>query len=334
MFMQFIQKPMVAVLLLALGMGLIPLNDSLIKVMGEEYPLLQIITLRGLLSLLMIFLLPGAIDAARQLSLKSWRRLGLRGTMLVCTMMCFFTSLATLKLADAVALFFMSPLFIAVFSVPFLGERLGPRRICAVIIGFIGVLLITRPGGEAFQLGHILALTAGLFYALFQVYTRHLRAEATLLAMVGVQHICYVAIAFVIGIILHFANFPYHDNAQLELLLRPWAWPDGKAIIFLIICAFLVLFLSFTSTNAYKNVEATYVAPFEYTSLPMAIIWGYIIWGEQPDNFSYIGISLILAGGFILIYREKMHETDIASSAPLTTVPTDNYHTNDTGQKE
>jgi drug/metabolite transporter (DMT)-like permease len=88
-------------------------------------------------------------------------------------------------------------------------------------------------------------------------------------------------------------------------------------MVFIIICAFSVLMLSITSSHAYRTVEASLLAPFEYVAIPFSIFWGIVIFGDWPSSLSWIGMSLILFGGIYAIYREKVREVEIISKVPM-----------------
>ena len=93
--------------------------------------------------------------------------------------------------------------------------------------------------------------------------------------------------------------------------------PDGQDMLFLGFCTLAVLLLSVASSNAYRSVEASIIAPFEYTAIPFAVIWGILIWNEWPDALSWAGMGLILAGGLYTVYRERQREVEVMSGVPM-----------------
>jgi len=332
MMMGFITRPGVAIVLFMFGMALIPLNDSLIKLMSGRFSVFEILAVRSAFALLIIMAIPVTLKTLSQLSLRSWIVLGGRGVCLVLAMLLFFLPLATLGLAEVTSIFFTAPLLISVFSVPLLGEKLGIYRIIAVLAGLAGVLLIVQPGGERFQLAYLMPVGSAVAYAAFQLITRYLRNEAELLAMVAVQQIVYL-LTGVAGVILIFAFQPEIPPGEVwGFLLREWTRPELQDLVYLAIASVVVLNLAFVSTNVYRNVEATLVAPFEYTALPMAVLWGILIWGDWPLPTAWAGMGLILAGGIFMIYRENRNDTDIASSLPMRSAVTNKASQDDTTQ--
>ena len=217
----------------------------------------------------------------------------------------YFIPLGSLPLPTVISIFFVSPLLITLLSVPFLGERIGVHRILSVCIGLAGVLLIIRPGTADFRAESVIVFGAALPTRCFQIWTRRLKAVGNLSAMVSVQQICYITAALPVLLVNLIWPRQPSDNVSLDFMLRAPAMPDGQELLFLGFCTLAVLLLSVASSNAYRSVEASIIAPFEYTAIPFAVIWGILIWNEWPDALSWAGMGLILAGGLYTVYRER-----------------------------
>ncbi|MGC6453060.1 MAG: DMT family transporter [Candidatus Puniceispirillaceae bacterium] len=313
----WMQRPFVALGLLALGMGLIPLNDALIKLMSAYMPLAEIAFIRGVLSLLVLAVFSRGVISMLQLpAAVFWSFFG-RGMCLVVAMILYFVPLGSLPLPTVITIFFVSPLLITLLSVPFLGEKIGIHRILSVCMGLAGVLVIIRPGTDEFQVETVIVFAAALAYAVFQIWTRRLKSVGNLSAMVTVQQVCYVAAFGPILLVNYLAPRAPSDNATLDFLLRAPAMPGAQDGVFLVICTLSVLFLSMASSNAYRSVEASLIAPFEYTAIPFAVVWGIVIWGEWPDALSYLGMGLILAGGLYTIWRERARDVEVMTATPM-----------------
>ena len=320
--MEFIARPTVAIVLFVIAMALIPLNDSLIKLMSDKMSVFQILGLRAGISLALIMLIPMTLPAVSKLGFATWLKLSVRGFCLVGAMLFFFLPLASLSLAEVSAIFYTAPLLISVLSVPILGERLGIFRISAVIVGLIGVLFIVKPGSDGFQLAYLMPIGSALSYAAFQIITRYIRNEAPVIAMVAVQNIIYFATGMAGILLIYLLQPEVSDNPISGFLLRAWATPGTTELLYLGVAGVFVLNLAFCSTNVYSNVEATLVAPFEYIALPMAIFWGIVIWGDWPDLNAWIGISMIIGSGIFLIYRENIRNREVVSSVPMRSAAT------------
>ena len=311
------QRPFVALGLLALGMGVIPLNDAFIKLMSDRLPLAEIALVRGVLALLILAVVTRGLSSMLKLSGRDfWQFFG-RGMCLVVAMTLYFIPLGSLPLPTVISIFFVSPLLITLLSVPFLGERIGIHRILSVCMGLAGVLLIIRPGTVDFRIESVIVFGAALSYALFQIWTRRLKAVGNLSAMVSVQQICYIVAAAPVLLVNFIWPRPPSDNVSLDFMLRAPAMPNGEDMLFLGFCTLAVLFLSVASSNAYRSVEASIIAPFEYTAIPFAVIWGILIWNEWPDGLSWAGMGLILAGGLYTVYRERRQQVEVMSGAPM-----------------
>ena len=316
-FAEWLSRPHVALCLLAFGMAVIPLNDALIKLLGKGMPLGQIVFIRSLMSLALIAMFSSGLRRMTSLSrLVFWQFVG-RGMCLVVAMVLFFVSLGSLSLASAVALFFTAPLLITLLSVPLLGEKIGIHRVLSVIAGMAGCLLISRPGTADFQVETLLVLASALSYALFQIWTRRLKSVGDLPAMVAVQHCCY-AVSGGVMLLFNFA-MPYNEleNASLAFLLRGPTSVDVNDLTLIAICAFAVLLLSVASSNAYRSVEASLIAPFEYAAIPMGVFWGIVIWQDWPISSAWTGMVLILVGGLYAVYREHTRNVVLITKVPM-----------------
>lgn len=315
--LDMLAKPLVAVLFFVFAMAVIPLNDSLIKLMSDRLSIFQIMAVRAAIALFFVMLIPLVWSSIAKLTCITWLKLFGRGFCLVGAMLFFFLPLATLSLADVTAIFYTAPLLISLMSVPLLGEKLGLYRIVAVVCGLIGVLIIVKPGSNNFELAFLMPVASAISYSAFQLITRYIRNEAEVPAMVAAQNIIYL-VTGLLGVLLIFLFDPSIPDGQIwQFLLRPWQPLTWFELGLLTLAALIVLNLSIASTNVYSNVEATYVAPFEYVALPMAIMWGIIMWDDWPDLSSWIGIALILSSGIFMIYRENYRQKTVVSAIPM-----------------
>ena len=330
----WMQRPFVALGLLALGMAIIPLNDAFIKLMSGHLPLAEIALFRGVLALSIMVVFARGISVLRTLPASVfWQFFG-RGMCLVLAMTLYFVPLGTLPLPTVISIFFVSPLLITLLSVPLLGERIGIHRVLSVCLGLGGVLLIIRPGTADFRIESVIVFGAALSCALFQIWTRRLKEARSLSAMVTVQQICYIAAALPVLLVNAVWPRPESANVSLDFLLRAPMMPMGQDMLFLAFCTLAVLFLSVASSNAYRSVEASIIAPFEYMAIPFAVVWGILIWNEWPDALSWGGTAMILSGGFYTIYRERARDVEVMTGAPMpasasASLPTGDGNRND-----
>jgi len=281
------------------------LNDVVIKFLSDGYALHQVVFIRACVGLVAFaaFVLPfhGTVVFRT-------RRPGahaVRGICVVFANSFLFLGLAALPIADAVAVFFVSPLVITVFSVIFLRETVGPRRWMAVAVGFAGVLLIVKPGTSAFQLASIFPMLAATLYAVMHIIARRIGGTESAATMAVYSQLTFLVVSSLIGLAIGDGKFSGLVHPDLDFLVREWgpvARPDYLLFVILGMSGLAgVLFIS----QAYRLSEAAFAAPFEYVSMPMAILWGVTVFGTWPDRVAWAGIALILGSGLYLVWRES-----------------------------
>lgn len=282
------------------------LNDVGIKFLSDRYALHQVVLIRAVVGTvffgLVILPLSGGLPVLRT------RRPGihlLRGLCVVLANMCLFLGLAALPIADAIAVFFVSPLVITVFSVIFLGETVGMRRWGAIAVGFAGVLIIVKPGTSAFQAASLLPIAAAFLYATLHTLTRKIGGTESAATMVFYIQLTFLAASSLFGLALGDGRFAGQGHASLDFLLRAWGPPDPADFPLLIMLGVSGVLGGYFISQAYRLSEAAFAAPFEYVAMPMAIMWGITVFGTWPDTSAWIGIALILGSGLYLLWRDS-----------------------------
>ena len=290
----------------AVAMLCFSLNDVGIKFLSDSYALHQVVFLRSIVGLITfsIIVLPlnGGIRVLRT------RRLGVhltRGFCVVFANMCFFLGLAAMPIADAVAVFFVSPLVITIFSVIFLGERVGPRRWLAIAVGFAGVLVVVKPGTSAFQIASLLPLAAAFLYATLHILTRKVGGTESAATMVIYMQLTFFFASGLFGLILGDGRFGDTDHPSLAFFLRAWAPVAPQDWWIIVMLGVSGMLGAFFISQAYRLSEAAFVAPVEYIAMPLAIMWGITVFGTFPGLSAWLGIALILGSGLYLVWRES-----------------------------
>ena len=293
------------------------INDVTIKFLSGDYPLHEVVFLRATLG--MILLLAILIPFSGGFGQLRTRRLGIhiiRGLCVVFANMTFFLGLAAMPLADAVAIFFVSPLIITAFSVIFLRETVGPRRWAAVGIGMLGVLVVMRPGSAAFQLASLYPLTAAVGYAALHILTRKIGGTETAVTMTFYIQLVFISVSAAIGLAFGDGRLAGSGDPSLEFLLRAWIMPSPSDFWLLGLLGIASTLGGFMISQAYRLCEAGLAAPFEYVALPLSIFWGFMVFDEWPDNLTWVGVILIMAGGLYMFWRETQADKPIASASP------------------
>lgn len=292
-------------LYLAAGVSVFTLQDLVVKALSASYPLTEILTIRSAIA----FLPLGAIllYSAGLGGLKT-RRPGLmtvRGLCLFGSYTTYYLSIATLPLAEAVALFYSGPLFIVALSRPILGEPVSLQRWAVVIFGFLGVIAILKPGQQVIEPAALLGITSAAFYALAQILARKLGAETPAAGLTIYQNSANFLIAGLIGLIAGDGRFGGFDHASAEFFLRAWIWPTAFDFLLIAGTGFIAAAGMLLLAAAYRIAEPNAVAPFEYCSILWAIAWGYLLWGEVPDLFALVGLAMIVLAGLYVLRLER-----------------------------
>ena len=281
------------------------INDVAIKFLSDGYALHQVVLIRSVIGVIVIMFMIAPFTAGwgiartRKLPLHM-----LRGLCVVFANMTFFLGLAAMPLADAVAIFFISPLLITLASVVFLGESVGPRRWAAIAVGFIGVLVMMRPGTQAFQVASLLPLLAAFFYACIHVLTRKMGGTENAATMAFYIQVMFIIVSVLFFVVVGDGRFGDQSDPSLAFLLRAWIWPDmGDLPVFLVVGVGIAV-AGYLISQAYRVTEASFVAPFEYLALPMSVAWGMVVFAEYPDLWDYVGMALILGAGLFMIWRD------------------------------
>lgn len=287
------------------GVFIFTLQDVAIKWMSGTYPVHQIVFFRSLVA---IVLVTAIVHFDGGLSRLRTKRSGLhlvRSVLMFVSYTSYYLSIAVLPLADAISLAFSAPLFITALSVPFLGERVGLRRWVAVLVGFLGVVVMVRPGFGVFEPAALLALLCALAYAVGQMIARRLGVTDSGSVMAFYATVLYLVASGVIGLAIGNGALDEGGHPSIAFLVRAWSWPVPFDLALMasigVVAAFGFYFLS----QAYRVAEPTAVAPFEYSGLPWVVLWGYLIFGNIPSLHTVVGIVLVVGAGFYVLHRES-----------------------------
>ncbi|WP_439123063.1 DMT family transporter [Marivita sp.] len=298
------------ILLVCIGVFAISINDLLIKALSGGYPLHQIVFTRTAIGIFLSFLM---LHLEGGISLLRTSRPGLhilRGLTLVAANMTFFASLAVLPLGLTTALFFVGPLFITLFSFLFLGEKVGPLRLGAIVFGFMGVVVMQEPWKSGSEYGpswiFALPVIAAALYASMAVMTRALGVKSSAAALTIYNQLTFLVVSSLFYLLVGQGQAdPGPDAPSLHFLLRAWTWPasgDWPLFIVIGICNGIV---AYCITAAYRMAPSASIAPFEYIGLPLAIFWGWLVFAEWPAPSTWVGCAMILGAGLFVFLRER-----------------------------
>jgi len=290
---------------LVLAMLIFSLQDIAVKWIGGDYPVLEIVIFRSLIALPCTFIFL-RYEGIRGLPTTQQSRLEyLRGFFLFLSFTTYMMAVAALPLADVAAIRNSAPLMITFLSVVWLGEKVDSRHWLALFVGFLGVLLIVKPGSANFNLGSVFALIATLFYALNVMITRKLQRTDSSATMAYYSSFVYLIAAFILApLVMMIGEIP-GVHPSVAFLFRTWTIP---ARLDLFIMAGLGLVWAagmYFVARAYSLAPASVVAPFEYAPLLFNMMWGFLFWREIPKLSTLAGAFLTLSSGLYILYREQ-----------------------------
>ncbi len=281
------------IVLILLAVFLFDVMGAIVKHLSAHYPPQQLSVLRNLFGLIpSLVILVGDRSwhrSGRPIRIRQWKLGLMRGAMVAIAQLCFYTALHHMAFATASTLAFAAPLFITALSVPVLAERVGAWRWTAVVIGFIGIVLIMRPGSEVFSIYALLPIGAAFFYAASSVAVRRMDQD------VSTAHVnLYAAVGAFIGalILLLTTTTPVPVTSAID-----WLWIIGMGIAGG--CAILCMI------GAYRITRPADLAPFEYFGIPFSFILGWLAFNEAPVEQLFPGALLIIAGGLLIVWRER-----------------------------
>lgn len=277
--------PLKAVLLMIGSVTAFSMQDAAYKWLASGYSVQQILFFGRILALpLAIALAMRAGGIGTLATRRPFAHAG-RACCTIVTLLLFLFGLRILPLADAIAIGFAAPLFTTALSVPLLKERVGPRRWAAVIVGFVGVIVILQPGGTGFGIGGLFALGSAFTYAFLLIASRALAATES-------------------GPSLMFWNGFGMFAVMGIAMLWDWRTPTGSDIW--VFCAIAVIgaFGQFFVTEAFRFGEVSLLVPIEYLGLIWATVLGYMLWNQVPTPTVLIGAGIIIASSAYIIQRE------------------------------
>lgn len=279
-------RPAWGIVMMLAAVALFAVQDTLAKQLSGGYPAVEVAWARYVTSLVCILAcLPWLGGRAALTSRRPGLQLG-RGVLLYGATLLFVMSVTYLPLTTATAIGFVSPLFLTALSIPILGERVGPRRWAAIAVGFLGVVILIRPGFEAFQWALLLPVPMALSNAFYQAATRLIRGAD--------RPITSLLYPTVVASVLGFLPVPFL-----------WVAPAPADLLLMVSMGVVASFSHLCLIRAFALAPATTLAPFAYTQLVWVAVFGYVSFGDVPDLPTVVGAAVIVASGLYVFHRER-----------------------------
>ncbi|WP_299612693.1 DMT family transporter [uncultured Tateyamaria sp.] len=275
-------------LLMMASMASFTLNDTLIKMTDGAVPLGQMLFLRGALSVALILIFArwlGRISFA--IGRADWSRIAVRSGAEIGAAYFFISALLNMPIANVTAILQALPLTVAVAAAVFLGEPLGWRRMVAIGVGLVGVLLIVRPGAEGFSVWSLYALGAVACVTVRDLATRRLSVSVPTMT---------VTLMAAVTITLFFGAVS---------ITEPWVALTPRLSVLIGGAAVLIIGAYWFSVQVMRQGDIGFIAPFRYTGLVFALILGFVVFGDWPDALTLVGAGIVVATGLFTLYRER-----------------------------
>jgi drug/metabolite transporter (DMT)-like permease len=293
------------ILFVLIGALAFTVQDIIVKYVSDGYSIHQIVLLRGLGALPLIvglFLYDGGIGKLGGVPLGL---VTLRSAIQYLSFVLWFLGIATMSIADALAIGFISPLIITGLSSLVLGARIGVARWLAILAGFAGAIVMLRPGFGVFEPAALLILVSAICYAAGAILTRKIGTGASSATMGLNSLVLSMTVSAGAGLIAS-GGFGASSHPSAEMMLRAWAWPDVTDASLMLSAGVMAGIGMITVAQAYRVSEPAVIAPFEYTSMIWAVIAGYAIWHQVPDAVSIAGTLFIVGAGLYVVSIEGL----------------------------
>lgn len=298
------------ILALTLGIAIFSVQDVILKLLSGDYPLHQAMVIRSLTALPfhigIVWWFDGTLST---ITTPGWWKMLARGLLNFVAYTAYYLGLAYLPLADTIALFFTSPLFITLTAVLVLRERASMASIVAVAAGFAGVLLVVKPGGGGFDLAALLPILGALGYALSMIAAGRLGRTESAAAMAFWGNVCFLLCALVLSAIFGSGAYAGASHPSLAFLTRGWVTPPVPDLLLMASCGFIAAIGLTLLTYAYRVAPSATVAPFEYSFMFWGLLWGWLFWDNIPDSLAWVGIAVIIGAGLVVVRKPEAKST-------------------------
>lgn len=291
------------ILAMLVGMGLFVLNDALMKLASAHFPASQMMAVRGVFAAALGLGLVLAMGEGRHLTRLAQPFVLGRALIESAVAFLFITALATAPLANVTAILNATPILVTAILVIFGLERVGWRRWAAILVGFGGVLLIVRPGPAGFDASALLALGAAALMAVRDLFTRLIHADTPSIVVAFGTTLTVGIMGFVLG----------------WATGQAWAPVWRPQTVILVAAALLVTAANIAVVTAFRRADISVVSPFRYSSVLLALVVGFAVFGDFPDPVALTGFALVVGAGLYAWRRERVRQRE-ALAAPASSV--------------
>lgn len=273
-----------------------PLLDVAAKLASDSVPVGQITAARFIVQCALMAPFVWMMGLSLRVARAQWLALFFRAVLLFVSTFCFIAAIRVMPLADALAIVFVAPFIVLLVGKFYLGEDVGPRRVGAALVGFVGVLFVIQPSFAAFGVVALFPLGTAVGFAFYILVTRGLS-----------RRMHPVALQFYTGLIASLLCLPVMILAQgTGAELFDPVWPEGIAWLWLLGVGFFATVSHMMMTYALSLAPSATLAPLQYLELPVATLLGYLVFGDFPNALTVAGITIIICAGLYMIHRERV----------------------------
>ena len=289
----------------ALGIGIILASvlimafaDAVVKLVSANLTVWQVFVARSLVAIPIMLALSLATRVGLKPRAPKWALV--RSALLVLTWLAFYAALPVLSLSVAAVAVYTNPIMTALLSAALIGEPVTGRQWGGVLLGFLGVIAILKPGTDAFSWFTILPLLAAVFYALAMVLTRSKCQEEAPLTLALALHGSFLATGLIATVALALMGLGTDTRAAFPFLLGDWAPMGAREWGLMALLGVLSAVYFVGVARAYQIAAPPIIATFDYAYLVSAALWGFVLFSEKPDAFTIVGMVLITVAGLLV----------------------------------
>ena len=302
---QSYDSPIKSIYYLIAGVTVFSLQDVIIKWMSGKYPVNEIVLIRSCFAIIPILFIVYLEGGAHLLRTNNLLGHIIRSFFMFGAYICFYLSVAALPLAETVSLFFSAPIFITILSATFMGEKVEIRSWIAVLVGFLGVIIMLRPGFKMIDPAALLAILTAFLYAIASIITRRLGRTENGVSMAFYLTVTYIILSTIFTIALNNIAVTQKVHPSFTFLFREWRLPSQSDLFIFMIIGLIAAAGFYFLSQAYRLAQPSSIASFEYIAVPLSVIWGYLFFKDILEFQSIAGMILIVGSGLYIFGSKK-----------------------------
>jgi drug/metabolite transporter (DMT)-like permease len=294
---------LIGMISLAFGLSIFGLQDAFIKLMSGGYAVHEIVFVRSVVALPIVLLVAARESRGFPRLRMLWMH-AVRGLLMYLSYNLYYLAIARVSIAENASLYSVAPLFVTVLGALVLGERVGKRTWIALAVSGFGVLLILRPASGDFNPAFVFPLLSALAYALTTVCTRRLGRTEQPGALALSVTVIYVLGSAITGLALAGAA-PAAEGSLFQFMLYPWRVPEPGDFGLMVVCGLISAIGFICISQGYRLAEANRAAPFEYSTMPSSVLWGYVFFQYVPSLQTITGAVIVVLGGLYALRLDR-----------------------------